>query len=178
MQNSVQQSFFLNYTSRIPHLYKNVPPFLILLLASIRYGLPCPFPQMLLENLVNWGKSCPASKKFLTSRTSKILLTNQQFSCNHSIQIMAVVTDTASFFFNSGFMYTYILLTSINRWLLNLIFIMAKALNGQNSSPLFNVIWKRVLFLLFTLSLFPFKLYKFLLTPLQLLLHNLRANQI
>ena len=143
-------------------------------------GLGClvPFPKCFWKTLSIGGKSCPASKKFLTSRTSKILLTNQQFSCNHSIQIMAVVTDTASFFFNSGFMYTYILLTSINRWLLNLIFIMAKALNGQNSSPLFNVIWKRVLFLLFTLSLFPFKLYKFLLTPLQLLLHNLRANQI
>ena len=57
---------------------------------------------------------------------------------------------------------------------------MTKALNGQNSSkqksqlpsPPFNVFWKNLpqllLVLLFTPSLLHFKLYKFLLTPLQL----------
>ena len=47
-------------------------------------------------------------------------------------------------------------------------------------NPPFNAIWKTLpqllLVFLFTSSLFHFKLYKFLLTPLQLGLHSLQAN--
>ena len=83
------------------------------------------------------------------------------------------------------------MLVLIDLWLLNLTFSMTKAMNNENSSkknfhpPLFsplNALGKTLLQLLFvfhfTPSLFPFKLYKFLLTPLQLRLHSLRANQI
>ena len=70
-------------------------------------------------------------------------------------------------------MYRYILLILISRWLLNLFCSMTEALNGQNlpSLPL-NATWETLLQLLlvflFTPSLLHFKLYKFLLTLLQL----------
>ena len=85
-------------------------------------------------------------------------------------------------------MYRYIMLILFSRQLLNLICSMTNALDGQNSSkqnsqppsPHFNAIWKTLpqllLVFLFTPSLFHFKLYKFLLTPLQLRLHSLRAD--
>ena len=64
---------------------------------------------------------------------------------------------------------------------------MTQALNGQDSSkqnsqppfPPCNAIWKTLLQLLlvfFPPSLYHFKRYKFLLTPLQLGLHSLQAN--
>ena len=82
------------------------------------------------------------------------------------------------------------MLILINRWLLNLIFSMTKALNNPNSfkknfhpppSPSFNAFWKVLLQLLLVFlvspSLFYFKLYKFLPTPLQLRLHSFQTNQ-
>ena len=106
------------------------------------------------------------------------------FLCNHPIQgsFIAAVIAVVSFFLTSGFMYRYIMLILINQRLLNLICSMKKVMNGQNSSKTtpFNVIWKTLLQLLlvflFTPSFFHFKLYKFLLIPLQLWLHSLRAN--
>ena len=65
---------------------------------------------------------------------------------------------------------------------------MKQALNDQNSSnqnsqppsPPFNAIWKTLpqllLAFLFTLSLFHFKLYKFVLIVPQLGLHSLQAS--
>ena len=104
---------------------------------------------------------------------------------------IALVIAVVAFFLTSGFMYRYIMPILINRWLLNLIFSMTKALSRQSSSkqnfqlpssPLFNAIWKALLqillVLLFSPSLFHFKFYKFFLAPFQLLLHILGAKQI
>ena len=47
---------------------------------------------------------------------------------------IAVVKNVVYDFLTSGFMYKYIILILINWWLMNLIFSMTKAMNGQNSS--------------------------------------------
>ena len=92
----------LNYTYCIPHLTKNVPSDIILLLAPTMYELPYPFPQAcrLEETLQLWGESRSAAKKMLISHTRKIPLTKQQFSCNHSIQasFISIVIVVVSFF--------------------------------------------------------------------------------
>ena len=47
---------------------------------------------------------------------------------------VAVVISVVSFFFlTSGFMYTHVMLTLIDQCLLNVVFSMKKALNGQSS---------------------------------------------
>ena len=107
---------------------------------------------------------------------------------------IAVVIAIVSFFFflASDFRHSYITLILINPWLLNLIFSLRKALNGKIHSikilnhrapppslP-FNAIFKTLLQLLLVFLFIPynyhFKLYKFLLTPLQLWAHILRPN--
>ena len=119
------------YTYCIPHFTKNFSPPLILLVAPTMNGLAYLFPQTfyLLKTLEMGGESC------LISYTGKIILTKQQFSCNHPIQasFKAVVTAVVSFFLTLGFIYRYIMLILINRWLVNLIWSMIKAMNSQNS---------------------------------------------
>ena len=60
----------------------------------------------------------------------------QQFSSQNPIQapFVAVVIAVVSFFLTSGFTYTQIKLILITRCLQNVVFSMAKALNGQSSS--------------------------------------------
>ena len=60
----------------------------------------------------------------------------QQFSSQNPIQapFVAVVIAVVSFFLTSGFTYTQIKLILITRCLQNIVFSMAKALNGQSSS--------------------------------------------
>ena len=121
-----------NYT---PRLTKNVPPPLILLVASTRYGLSCPFPQTFGGNLVNGKTISPSNKKIAHFPHQK-----QRSKIRPS------------------------------------------KISTLPLSPPFNTLWKThfqlLLVFLFTLFLFHFKLYKFLLTPLQLTLHSLRTNQI
>ena len=191
IQNSVQQ----NYLSELyPQSYQksSLNP-LVLLVVPTRCGLSCPFPQTFGGNPIDGGMIPHSCKKFLISRTGKIPLTKQKFSCSHPIQasFKAVFISVIWFFLTAGFIFTYIMLILINWWLLNLIFSMTKALNGQSSSkqnfhpPLsthFNTFWKTLLqslvVFLVTPSLFHFKLYKFLRTPLQIRLHSLQTNQI
>ena len=122
--------------------------------------------------------SCSAAKKQSQFPTPEIPphqieipSTSFIYSCSHSC---------CFFFLTLGFMYRYIMQILISQWLLNLICSMKKALNGQNSSKQnseppshrFYAIWKTLpqllLVFLFTSFLFPFKLYKFFLIPLQL----------
>ena len=99
------------------------------------HGLPCPFSQ---TNPVDWERIPEnlRSKKMLIFCTRKIPLTKEQFLYNHPIQTLfiAAVIAVVLLFLTSDFMYTNIMLIFINRCLLNLIFSMKKALNGENSS--------------------------------------------
>ena len=73
-------------------------------------------------------------------------------SCSHCCCII--------FFLTSGFMYTYVMPILINQCLLNVVFSMAKALNGQSSpskflfSPTFSAIWKTLLLLMLVFLFF------------------------
>ena len=111
--------------------------------------LDCPAPSpkpTICEGTLQMGEeSCPAAK-------------NAHFSYQktppHQYKLYFI-------FLTSGFMYRHIMLTLISRGLLNLICMMAKALNDQNSSkqnfqttsPPFNAIWKTFLQLLLVLTL-------------------------
>ena len=115
----------------ISELYPLLSP--ILLSARTMHGLPCPYSQ---TNPVDCERIPLRSKKMLIFCTRKIPLTKEQFLCNHPIQTLFIVAVIAVvlLFLTSDFMYTNIMLIFINRCLLNLIFSMEKALNGQNSS--------------------------------------------
>ena len=150
----------------LPTKKSSPPPFL--------YAASCPFfdCKPFGQNIgKNFNRIPPSSEKILISRTRKVSLIKQQFSCNHPIQasFIAVAIAVVSFFLTSGFIYRDFMLILISQWLLDLIFSMTKALNGQNSSkqnfqpsfPPFSAIWKTLLHLLlvflFTPSLFHFK---------------------
>ena len=91
-----------------------------------------------ISHLTFWivRESRSEAKKMLIFCTRKIPLTKEQFLYNHPIQTLFIVAVIAVIllFLTSDFMYTNIMLIFINRCLLNLIFSMEKALNGQNSS--------------------------------------------
>ena len=104
-------------------------------------------------NPVDNGRISPSSKKSCLFPTSeKTSLQNRNFHVITQYKLhLKLFIAVASFFLTSDFMYTYLMPVSIKWWLLNLIFSMRKALNGQNSStnnfhpassPLFNVVWK------------------------------------
>ena len=98
----------LNYTPCISHLNKNVsPPFILLVVWTALPILPnLPFGG----NPVEGGRTPHISNKTAHFSHQKILLTKQQFLCNHSIQasFIAVVIPVVSSFLNSGFMYMLI----------------------------------------------------------------------
>ena len=108
----------------------------------------CP-PKALWKTLGMGGEYQPTAKGLLIFVTRKIPLNKfissaiesvihppikYQFSSNHSIQVsfVAVVIAVVSFFLTTGFIYTHVMLISINQCLLNLVFSMTKALSGQS----------------------------------------------
>ena len=137
------------------------------------------------------AESCPAAKTglFPAPENPPQQIATFMYLPNTSFiySFIAVVIAIVSFFFfflASDFRHSYITLILINPWLLNLIFSLRKALNGKIHSikilnhrapppslP-FNAIFKTLLQLLLVFLFIPynyhFKLYKFLLTPLQL----------
>ena len=91
------------------------------------------------------------------------------------------------FISNSGFMYTCVMLILINWCLLNVVFSMTKALNGQSSpkqnfySPHLSMLLEKpcfslCLFSFYSHSLFYFKLHEISTDPFQPRLHVLSAN--
>ena len=130
VQNSVKQNYLPLYTIILPVssiLKKNCSP----------YELPCPSLEPLRETLYIGGESHPSAKKcsFLAPenppRQTTIFMQSPNisiiYSCSHCCCII---------FLTPGFMYRYIMLILISRWLLNLIFSMRKASNGQISNHL------------------------------------------
>ena len=87
-------------------------------------------------------------------------------------------------FLTSAFMYTYVMAIFINRCLVNVVFSVTKALNGQNSlKQNLNVLSKSPASLnaCFPLALTPFFISIFIksqLIPLQLHFDGLRADQL
>ena len=88
-----------------------------------------PSPKPLEETLYMSPESCLAIKKMVIFYAKKIPHTKWQFSCNHPIQTSFKAVFIAVML-TSGFMYTYIMLILVNRWLLKLICSLTKALNG------------------------------------------------
>ena len=171
----------LNYTLCSPHLTKNVPLLSCCVLPQPCMDCPTPSPKPTIQGKrCRWRENPDQQQKNAHYPLQKIPFTKQQFSCNHPKQasFIAVVIAVVSyiFFLTSGFMCVYNMLILISRWLLDLTCCMTKALNGKkflqaNSQPPsapFKTLLQLQLVFLFTPFLFHFKLYKFLLTPLQL----------
>ena len=147
-----------DYIACIFHLKKNCSP----------YELPCPSLEPLRETLYIGGESHPSAKKcsFLAPenppRQTTIFMQSPNisiiYSCSHCCCII---------FLTPGFMYRYIMLILISRWLLNLIFSMRKASNGQISNHLippslhFSMQFEKHCFnyCLFTFSFSPFFIF-------------------
>ena len=100
----------------------------------------------------------PSRKIPLTKFTSSLMKSIISFSQISNFRVMTecklhllVVFVAVSLYLTLGFLYTCVMLTFINRCLLNVVFSMTKALNGQNSpkqnfhSPHFIAIWKTLL---------------------------------
>ena len=177
VQNSIQQNFLPEVYPLCSQSYRKCFP-------SFHFAC-CPYhiwtvlllpPNLLFtENPVDgWGGRIPPHFSHWKNPLHQIAIfmhspnTSFIYSCSHCWCIIALI---------SGFMYRYLMLILINQWLLNLVCSMKKTMSGQNSSKQnsqpfphpFNAIWKILLYhvFLFTLSLFHFKLYKFLLAPFQ-----------
>ena len=161
---------------------KYLVSFLILFSPTTRYGLTCPFPQTFEENPVDGGRNRPSSKNIAHFSQQKIFLTKQQVLCNHPMQnsIIAAVIAVVSFFFYFT-LYAHIYHANCDSLMVIESYLQhdqrtewSKFLQAKVplSSPTFNSIWKILLQLLlvflFNPSIFHFKLYKFLLNPLQL----------
>ena len=176
-----------------------MPPPLILRVAQPVMNCPSPSSKPLGETLQMGQNHTQQQKTLPISHTRKISLANSSFRVINQYNLHLKLYSLLFyhfcffiyFFITSGIMYTYFMLILINPWLLNLIFKMAKIMNCQNSSKQnfqppssapFKAFWETLLQVLvifcFTPSIFHFRLYKFLLTPLQLRLYNLRANQV
>ena len=131
----------LNYTPLYPPS-KNVHPHLIFLVAPTVQDCPAPSSKSLEETRQMGGRILPSSKKkkLLISRTrrtprpSPYPSPNSNFHVITQCKIHLQQQSLLLYHLTSGFMYRYIMLILINRWLLNLIFSMAKALDGQSSS--------------------------------------------
>ena len=143
------------------------------------------------------------SKHLLIFPTRKILLNKyassaiksvippsikQQFSSHHPIQasFVAEVITVVSLLLTSGFMYSHAMLILINQCLLNVVFCIAKVLDGQSSPevlPTFllssssNTIWKTLFHTLIFFFFFS-NLINFQLTPCKFGLCGLCVNQI
>ena len=146
-----------------------------MLVAPTMYGLCYPFPQT-----YPLGKPCRCGDN--PAQQPKNVHFPLQKNPPHQIAIFMELPNTG-FIYSctpcyciislTRFMYRYIMLILISRWLLKFICSTKKVLNGQNSSkqnsehpsPPFNAIWKTLLLLLlvflFNPSFFHFKLYKF-----------------
>ena len=113
-------------------------------------GVHClTFPSTFIRNPGDGKESYPTTKNLLIFRTRKkshfidlnlplpkvLFQIKQQFLCNHPMQasFLAVAITVASFFLTSDFICTHVMLIFINRCLLNVVFSMTKALNGQTS---------------------------------------------
>ena len=106
----------------------------------------------------------------------KLLTVNDiSLTCDKTIKANLVSVYSCShccctiFFLTSHFMYRYIMLILINRWLLNLICRMKKAMNGQNSSKQnsqlllhLSMLFGKPCFSLFSSLLLPFFISSFI----------------
>ena len=107
-------------------------------------------PKTFMGNLGDVEESHPKAKCLLIYSTRKIPFNKftssaiksvipssikWQFLSNYPIQasFSTVVIAVVSFFLTSDFMYRHIMLVLINRCLLNVVFSLTKALNGQSS---------------------------------------------
>ena len=113
--------------------YQKCLPRLILLVASTRYELSCYFSQTFGGNTVDGKESHTA---VTNSPPGKPPSRNRIFHVINQYKLHLKLYSLLLYHFllTSEFMYTYIMLILVNRWLLNPIFNVTKALNGQNSS--------------------------------------------
>ena len=119
VQNSVQQNYLTELYTLYPTFYQECINSFHLACSPYHIWTSLPLPPNLPfeRNPADRGRIPSSRKKVSISRTRKILLTKQQFPCNHLIQtsFIAVVIAVASFFFlTSGFMYRYIMLILIS----------------------------------------------------------------
>ena len=121
------------------------------------------------------GKTLHSKFTFTGIKSVILSLSNSNF---HLITLYRLHLQLQSlllyhFFLTSGFMYIHVMLVLINQCLMNVVFSMAKALNGQ-SSPKRNFYFPtfqrylETLFLLMLVFLFFTVPFSFELTPLQL----------
>ena len=158
-------------------------------LALLPPGVDClPLPQNLCRKSKGWGqkttqqpKNCsfPAPEKSPSLNSNFHVITQYKFH----LKLQSLLLYQ---FLTSGFISTYATLTFIHRCLLNVIFSMTKALNGQNSIKqnsilstfqccLENPASINAFLLIFSSPFFISNFIKYLLTPLQLRLHGLQA---